>query len=167
MQISKEKLKKVLLHILVILLIIRLFFTPLYKEYKEKKEKFLKKVREYETTLVLKNKNTLISDDIINKVYSKEEISLIQTLLLGYVEDICKKNNIILSNFELVEPSTDGKVTEINIVLKLEGRPSQIIKFLNDIKKYPKILDVKNFEALETEQRYVFTVVLSTYRVEK
>lgn len=167
MQISREKLKKILLYVLIILLVIRFFFVPLYREYKEKKETLLRKVKAYENTLILQSKNPVVSDDLINRVYYKEEISLIQTLLVSYIEDFCKKNNIMLANFDLIEPSKYGQVTEINIALKLEGKPSQIIKFLDDIKRYPKILDVKNFEALETEHRYTFTIVLSTYRIEK
>lgn len=167
MQISREKLRKLLLYLLIILLVIRFFFVPLHREHKEKEETLMRTVKNYENALIIKSKSTIVSEDITNRVYSKEEISLIQTLLLSYIEDFCKKNNITIANFDLIEPSKYGQVTEINIALKLEGKPSQIIKFLDDIKRYPKILDVKNFEALETEHRYTFTIVLSTYRIEQ
>lgn len=169
MQISRETLKKILLHVLIIFVLLRLFFIPIYKEHNEKKEIFLKKVRDYKSAMILKqDSNFVISNNLIKKVfYSTEETTFIQTLLLSYVEDLCKKNNITISNFELNEPSLSGKISEISILLKLEGKPSQIIKFLNDLKTYSKILDIKNFELLETDRGYSFTVVLSTYRVEK
>ncbi|MEN2985925.1 MAG: hypothetical protein ABDH16_04640 [Thermodesulfovibrionaceae bacterium] len=128
----------------------------------------MKKIKNYETaTTLYKVSKPDSSNNLSSKVYTIEDTRYIQTLILNYVEDYCKKNNIVLLNYDIPEPSLESKISEINIVLKLEGKPSQIVGFLKDMKKYPKIVDIKSFEAIDMGNKYDFTVVLATYKVEK
>lgn len=167
MQFFSEKLKKIALYLIFILIIIKLVFIPLYEQNNEKKQTLAKKIKNYELTLILKeSSNKNISDQLINRIYSSEDnTALIQSSLLSYIEDYCKKNNITLLNYDIPDSLPEDKLTKINIVIKLEGKPSQIISFLETLRKYPKIIDIKSFDVTENQNKYEFTLVLSTYKI--
>lgn len=168
MQISREKIRKIAIYLLLILIVLRFLFVPQYREYSEKKELLSKKSKDYETALILSRDKILPSNhDLINKVFSTEEISYVQSLLLSYSEKLCSKHNLVLTHYDLLESSSEGTVREVNVSLNLEGKPSQILSFLSDLKRYPKFLDIKTFEASESQNRYLFKIVITTYKAEK
>lgn len=167
MQLLNENLKKIALYLIFILIIVKFVFIPLYEQNNEKKQTLAKKIKNYELTLILKESSSKdVSDQLINRIYSSEEsTALIQSSLLSFIEDYCKKNNITLLNYDIPDPLAEDKLTKINLVIQLEGKPSQIINFLETLRKYPKIIDISSFDATENQNKYEFTLVLSTYKI--
>lgn len=168
MQISRELTKKILLHLLALLILTRLLFYPMYNNYKEKKESLNTKLKNYRTAMILSQSAISPSSNyLIRKVFNKtDNVTYIQTLLLSFIQELCQTNNITMLHFEFNEPSIYDKVSEITISIKLEGQPSNMVNFLKNLETYHKIIDIKSFELLEVQSKYSSTIVLTTYRIE-
>jgi hypothetical protein len=168
MQIDRLKLKIYAIHIIVILVIIKFLFLPTYKNLQEKKDLLRKKIKNYESTIVLYKTEKIYQDyfTILDKLYRKEEnYRYIQIRFIKYLENYCNINGLILLNYDLPEPIAYGKITEIDVFAKMEGNPNSLANFIKELRKTPKLVDIKSLEISETEGgRYILTIIFSLYK---
>ncbi|MCM8819504.1 MAG: type 4a pilus biogenesis protein PilO [Candidatus Omnitrophica bacterium] len=166
MQVSRDELKKIALHLLLILIVVKLIFLPLNKMQKEKKELLAKKIKEYELTslLSINAKDTSLRDGFF---YKEETPNQVQITIYKYIEKYCRENGLRIINYDLPETAFTDALAEIPIILRIEGQMEQLLELLKRIKNYPKILDIQSFELTKTGNAYTCALVLVAYKLEK
>ncbi len=92
---------------------------------------------------------------------------MIQSALLSNIKSISQKNNISLVGYNLQDPIIHNQISEIPLIITLEGEPNKFIELLKALQKYPKLIDIKNLEIHPSENKYTLTITLTTYKIEK
>ena len=153
---SRDRIKILLLHGLILLAIGQWLIVPLQEMVEEERQL----QREYAETINIKQatleryrqqreaqlaspnqKGTLLS-----LVYSQTGNPVeLQSQILEEVIQKAQKEGLAVLNFELPEPGREKTFIKVPLVLRVNGLPKGLIAFSKSIKKMPKRLLVKQF----------------------
>lgn len=169
MQISRKTLKFYAILTLIWLILIRFIFYPSYNLYKKNKEQLNRNIKNYETMLIIHKEKLArnVNKESIENLLFNGDPTFIQAIMFGLIKDLSQQQGLQLMSYEVMEPVIKENLMEVPLLVQLEGNPSQVLNFLYKIRGYPKLIEVKSFEARETERNYQFTLVLVSYGLYK
>jgi len=154
---SRDRIKILLLHGLILLAIGQWLIVPLQgmveeqrqlqREYVEAiaiKQATLARSREQRETLVASSTQ---HDTLLSMVYAQADnpVALQSQILEGVIQK-AQKAGLSILNFELPEPGREKTFIKVPLVLRVNGLPKELIAFSESLKKMPKRLLVKQFD---------------------
>lgn len=173
----KKELKIIGLYVVIILTFLRFIAYPLYGAVGAKKTAF----DDYYATYVLKyrllensktqqkGKPVVDKKGLANSFYTKDvRFSNIQADVIETLIKLAEKKGLMVLDFEILEPAAGKNVSEIPVLLRLQGKIIDFIDILKSIEKADKTLSVKSLEinrAAGQDLRYFLTVTV--FRVER
>lgn len=173
----KKELKIIGLYVVIILVVLRIIAYPLYGAVAAKKNTF----NEYYDSYVLKyrliekskmeQKNKPVTDKqaLAKKFYTKDiRFSNIQADVIESMIKLVEKKGIIVLDFEMLEVAVGKNVSEVPVLIRLEGKTIDFIDILKSIEQGDKALWVKSLEinrAAGQDMRFFLT--MTAFRVER
>ena len=173
----KKELKIIGLYVVIILVLLRVLVYPLYGAVAEKKNIF----NEYYDSYVLqyrlfekskaqqKSKPAMDKKALAHDFYVKDvRFSYIQADVIEMLLKLAEKKGIMVLDFEILEPVVGKNVSEVSVLIRLEGKAIDFVDIFKSIEQGDKALRVKSLEinrAAGQEMRYFITV--TAFRVEK
>lgn len=173
----KKELKIIGLYIVVILALLRIVVFPLHgaltvkrNAFHEYYDSYILKYRLFERSKAQeKNKpatdmKMLFQDHYLKDVrFSTIQVDVVETLI-----KLAENKGIIVLDFEMLEPVLGKNVSEISVLIRLEGKVLNFNEVLKSIEQGEKALHVKSLEinnAAGQDMRYFLTV--TAFRVER
>jgi hypothetical protein len=173
----KKELKIIGLYVVVILTILRFIVYPLHGAVAAKKNAF----NEYYDSYVLKHrllerskieqkiKPAVDKKPLIHNFYSKDlRFSNIQADVIEALIKLAEKKGAVVLDFEMLEPVAGKNVSEVPVLIRLEGKAPDCIDILKSIEQNDKVLWVKSLEINRTSgQNLRYYLTITAFRVEK
>lgn len=94
-------------------------------------------------------------------------VPAIQSKTLRSVIEKAEKNGFTVLNFELPEAPTGKNITEVPLLVRLKGTPKALTNLLKDVKKMASLTEIKGLQIEKSGNECLFTITLTTYRVER
>ncbi|MEO5355982.1 MAG: GspMb/PilO family protein [Nitrospirae bacterium YQR-1] len=171
--ISKERMRKIGFFVIVLLTIARFGLFPLRSEVERKKSV----IEDYRVTYASKmellqryssvdmNDYPEVNQELSTLVFPKESNKTsVQTDVLKFITTTAESKHLNVSNFQMVEGSEGPVVTEVSVMVKVKGKPKQIIGFLREIQTHKPLVRIKNTEINQgSESEYSVKIVASGY----
>lgn len=105
--------------------------------------------------------------DAANAVYRKEyAYTEIQADLLQRIITDAEKLKLNVLSFELPDVAVSGHLSEVSVVIRLQGDLKAVISLLKDIETGQKALKTKHFEISKTGQDVIFLLTIAAFRAE-
>ncbi len=181
MQISifkRERLRIIGLYLIIILAILIFALSPLNNSVEEKKTLLNEYLETYRTKAMLVNKKKQV-DETVSKSISEQEKKLLTSLFpkdslnseiqiktLKAIIKSAKKNGLSMIDFQLPDYSVSKDLSEVSVLVRLQGMPDAIMRLLKDINKMKTLTDVKNFKLVRSAKQFILTLTLVTYKIE-
>ena|SRR5208337_1867868 len=177
---NRERLKIIGFYILAVFVIARIMITPLQHSLLEKKNV----LKEYEDTYKMrmlsyerykaqeKGKNRESAEAIekfLKSLYAGDvPFSTIQSEMVEKISALAEKEGLTLLSFEFPDPVSFKAVSEVPVVVRLNGQQKGVVALLGEIEKDSRTLVVKRFEDSKTGQYASQCVMtISAFRLEK
>jgi len=177
---NRERLKIIGFYILAAFVIARIMITPLQHSLQEKKNV----LKEYEDTYKMrmlsyerykaqeKGKNRESAGAIekfLKSLYAGDvPFSTIQSEMVEKISALAEKEGLTLLSFEFPDPVSFKAVSEVPVVVRLNGQQKGVVALLGEIEKDSRTLVVKRFEDSKTGQYASQCVMtISAFRLEK
>ncbi len=156
---SKERLKVIGFYVLAALIIGRVVITPLQHSLNDKKalldgyedaykmrmisfEKY--KSQENEKN---KEKAAAVETSFLNSLYGQDiPYTDLQADVVQKISDLAEKHKLAVSTFEFSDPTSLKSISEVPVILRMNGEQKGVIALLGEIEKSDKKLIVKRFE---------------------
>lgn len=176
---EKNKIRRIGLYTIIILVIIRFVYLPIdnslkgYKDALEEKiENYRLKESSYQNLLSKLSQTEKKEDRTLSKIVYHSDVSdaYIQTKLLEFSQQIIKKTKLELLTFEFPSSLEKEGVREISILLRIKGSPKDMFSFMESCKDFEKLVVIKSFENTrlsDADINMFFKVKLSTYKLNK
>lgn len=184
MQISifkRDRLKIIGICLIIMLIILRFAILPLNNSVKGKKANLNEYLETYRMKLMLAQRKKQVDETlkVSESAYEREEkifaslypkdshIIETQSETIKAITKSAEKNGLSMINFQIPERVVTEDLSEIYVVIRLEGMPNAIIGLLNDINEMKMITDVKHLQ-ISPNRKKLFTVQLTlvNYRIE-
>jgi len=137
-----------------------LLFEPAFNKWQFlNREAVAKKVRFEKSIRLLKNRDSIIKE--YNR-YARATKNV--SRILSYIESLADSLGIKTSNIRPGQAIEKGLYKEYNIELQIEGRFSEIMKFLSELIKPPTFVTLKKFDLRIVQENPDFfkgTIILS------
>jgi Tfp pilus assembly protein PilO len=173
---KKIEVKKIGIHIIIILALIRFLVYPLHSMLQEKKALLEERYESYRLKYQVfekqrkeqANEERVKKSDLSPPLFGKEvSYSNIQVEVLSFVQNIAERNGLTLVNFEMMEPLLGREISEIPVLIRLRGEAKPFIEILKTIEKSEKLLSIRSLEVTRGEPGMNFSLTLSSFRLEK
>ncbi|PIP09104.1 MAG: hypothetical protein COX51_00510, partial [Syntrophobacteraceae bacterium CG23_combo_of_CG06-09_8_20_14_all_50_8] len=101
-------------------------------------------------------------------VYQKEVGYFdIQADIVDMIGKFAEKKGLIMTNLEFPEPIPGKNVSEVPVILKLQGKMLDFIETLEIIEKTPRLLIVKGVDISRSGNDFSYSLTITALRVEK
>lgn len=169
--------KTVGIYLIIILAIMKFVLVPINNSLNAKKTVLNEYLDTYRTRSLIIQKH--ISTPETEKTGEEKErflklinpkdspVPAIQSKTLRSVIEKAEKNGLNVVNFELPDAATGKNITEVPVLLRVKGMPKALVGLLKDIKNLERLTDVKGIEIARSGDESIFTITLTTYRVER
>lgn len=177
MPVTKD-FKTVGVYLIIILAIMKFVLVPLNNSLNAKKIILNEYLDTYRTRSLTLQKHTSPAE--VDKTEGEEKerflklinpkdspVPAIQSKTLRSVIEKAEKNGLNVVNFELPDAATGKNITEVPVLLRVKGTPKALVGLLKDIKNLERLTDVKGIEIARSGDESIFTITLTTYRVER
>jgi Tfp pilus assembly protein PilO len=176
--IEKEKLRLLGIYVIVILMVLRFFVVPYSHSLQSKKELLESLVETYQSNTQrisnlenqkkVQQEETLLQIQLDKDFYPKSmPYTIIQVNLLKKLIEKAAKNKLDFVNFELPEVNTGKNVSQIKVVLRLNGEPKDFVNFLGSLNKLNKKTDITSLQITKAMQnKFLYTITFAVYRIE-
>jgi hypothetical protein len=91
----------------------------------------------------------------------------IQADMVDIIVKFTEAKGMVITNFEFPEPVFGKNVTEIPVVLRLQGKMLDFIEILKIIENNERLLKVKAVEINNRGKEYGYSLTITAFRVEK
>lgn len=168
--------KKIGIYLIILLALLRFWVYPFHHSLIEKKfvleelsESFRLKSQIFEKHKYHQNNFNIVGKDTLFPfVYEKEiPYSNIQVEVLGYLQELAEKNGLTFINFEMMEPVVSRGISEVPVLVRLKGPPGTFIEVLKGIEKGERLLVTKTLEITRSDPDLNFSLMVSSFRIEK
>lgn len=178
---SGINLKTAGLYLVAILVIFRFILLPLDSSINNRAVLLNEHTETYRARLAMlerqggqarvKGKNKASEEEdkkVIESLYPKDlPYTVIQSEMLMELMKEAEKEGLTVFNFELAEIAPGEALSEVSVVLRLNGFPQELIKFMGLLEKLPKKISLRAFQADKNAAQFLFTLTLTAYRVER
>lgn len=142
----------------------RILFTDLYETYQLKRQhserQGLEQARPAE--------RRLDKEAVASRLYEKDMIfSSIQADVLENMTKMVEKKGLTVRNFELLEATTGKTISEVPVIIRISGKPGDLLGVLSAIATDKKALVVRNLEMNRSGQDILLSLTLTAFRMEK
>lgn len=173
----KKELKTIGLYVVVILALLRIIVVPLHGAVAVKKNTFNEYYHSYVVKYRLvekikaqqKKKPATDKQALVHRFYRKDALfSTIQADMIEMLLKLAEKKGFNVLDFEMLEPAVGKDVSEVPVLIRMEGKAIDFIDILKSIAQGEKALQVKSLEinmATGQEMRYFLTI--TAFRVER
>jgi Tfp pilus assembly protein PilO len=114
----------------------------------------------------------------LNAPMSKEQIALhlygkamsfpsIQADMLRRIMTVAETKRLTVQNFEMLEPVTGKTVSEVPVLIRVSGKPEDLIDVLSTVGSGGKTVLVKSMEWNKSNKEMLLALTLATFRMEK
>jgi Tfp pilus assembly protein PilO len=177
--IDEKMFKAVGIYLIIILALIRFILYPLHASIAKEKIIF----NELNETYQFKLKHSAgqspdrqqpplpgrIDKEVIGRsLYDKAMLfSSIQADLLDVIIKTAEKKGLTVQNFEMPEATTGKVISEVPILVRLSGKPADILALLKSIASEDKALQIRSLEMNKSNQEMMLALTLVSFRMEK
>jgi Tfp pilus assembly protein PilO len=176
---KREKLKIIGFYALCALMLVRFLIAPLQHSLQEKKsllkeftetykmrtlslEKY--KVQEKETS----KKNAVDEDAFLKSLYAKNiPYSTLQSDVVRTISDLAEKQKLTLLSYEFSEPVALKNISEVPIVIRLQGEQKGIVALLRELEKVDKKFVLRRFENAKNGAVSICYMTVAAFRMER
>jgi len=173
---NREGIKIISIYILSILLISKLAVVPLYNSVKSKKAVLNEYKETYKMRVLAleryKSEKKDIQTDTKGKalkvVYPKDvKYPAIQSEVLNKIIGTAEKKGMTVLSFELPDIVLSKQVSEVQVLIRIKGTLRMFNGVIKDMDGWDKTIKFKQFETSRSGQDFIFTMLLSVFRIEK
>jgi Tfp pilus assembly protein PilO len=176
--IDQKTLKMIGVYIILLLAIFRFAVYPLQDSvgkgkiiFTELNDAFQLKVRHLERRgqdMQKPVKSWTDKDVILPYLYEKGmPFSAVQTDILENVIKSVEKKGLVVQNFEILEPVTGKTISEVPFVIRMSGKPINVLQVLQTIVSEGKFLEIKTLEINKSGPELLLNLNLTVFRSEK
>ncbi len=172
----QKELRTIGIYVLVILALARLLVYPLHQAVAEKKLLLDERYNSYKMQYQLLERQRgeqggkmVVDKDVISRyLYDKRErVSHIQADVLENFIKMADKKGVNILDFEVLEPVAGKNVSEVPVLVRLEGKPLECIDILKAVEQWDKALKVKSVEINRAGQGLRLFLTMNAFRAEK
>jgi hypothetical protein len=173
---KNEWIKITGVYILSILLILKLAIVPLYNSVKSKKAVLNEYKETYKMRVLALERYKSEKKDIqpdtggaaLKAVYPKDaNYTDIQSEILNKIIGAAEKKGMTVLTFELPDIVLAKKLSEVQVLIRIKGTLRMFNDLLKEMDGWDKTIKFKQFETARSGQDFVFTMLLSVFRIEK
>ena len=155
---NRERLKVIGFYVLAALIIWRVVITPLQHSLREKKAL----LNEYQDTYKMrmlsfekykeqekgKNKESaLVDEGFLKSLYGRDiSYSELQSDVVEKISVLAGKEGLTIMNFDFAEPTSLKAISEVPVVIRLNGEQKGIVALLREMEKDNMKLVVRRFD---------------------
>lgn len=172
---TQKNIRMIGLYIVVILVLIRFLIYPLHGAIAGKKvvldelyDSFKLKSR------MIRQQDTIRVGPAVDKevlspyVYQKGVgYSYIQADILERVTKSAEERGLTVLNFEMPETAPGKNISEVPVVIRLQGKPLSFVETLEMIRKKGKLLIIKSTEISKSGLTFQYSLTISAFRLER
>ena len=172
----QKELRMIGIYIVVILALARLLVYPLHQAVAEKKLLLAERYNSYKMQYQLLERQRgerggkmVVDKEVISRyLYDKgERVSHIQADVLENFIKMADKKGVNVLDFEVLEPVTGKNISEVPVLVRLEGKPMDCIDILKAVEQGDKVLKVKSVEINSAGQNLRLFLTMNAFRAEK
>jgi hypothetical protein len=176
MPVIVKDLKTLGVYLIVILAILKFALIPLDSSLKTKRAILNEYIDTYRMRSYMQGKhvpapeaNISVEEErrLLKLIAHKESpIPAIQSETLESVIKKAEKNGLTVVNFELPDAARGKNITGVSVLLRVKGMPKALVGLLKEIKTMERLTDVRAIETAKSGDEFIFTITLTTYRME-
>jgi len=171
-------LKTIGVYFIIILALIRFIIYPLHDAVAKKKIIFNEMNETYELKERQLARRTLDQQKPLKSSMGKEAIapylydkgmpfSSIHAEVLEGIIKVVEKRGLVVQSFEMLEPAVGKTVSEVSVLLRLSGKPQDVLEALKIITSEGKIVQIKSLEMSKRGGELALSLTLAAFRMEK
>ena len=179
---SRDRLKIIGFYVLAALIIARVVIMPLQHSLSEKKtllneyeDAYRMRMLSFEKYKALekeKNKESTaaaVEEGFLKSLYAADiPYSTLQADVVEKISALAEKNGLAIMNFEFAEPTVVKSISEVPVILRVNGEQKGVVALLREIEKDNRKLAVKRFEDTKTgPYSSQCAITISAFRLEK
>jgi len=142
----------------------KVIFNELHDAYQLKSQQFARLSKEPPKTTQVRMEKEAVASYLFEK---GTPFSNIQAGFLDVLIKAAEKKGLVVQNFEMLDPTVGQTISEIPVIIRISGKPKDIIDFLQWIKTEKKAIQIKSFEMNKSNQEFLMVLTLLTFRMEK
>ena len=164
------------IYVVVILALARLLVYPLHQAVAEKKLLLDERYNSYKIQYQLLERQRgerggkiVVDKEVISRhLYDKGvRVSHIQADVLENFIKLADKKGVNILDFEVLEPVAGKNVSEVPVLVRLEGKPLECMDILKAVEQGDKVLRVKSVEINRAGQDLRLFLTMNAFRAEK
>ena len=174
---KRQQITEVAVYVVTILIIVRVIIVPLYGSVKAKKALLEEYTANYATRLSAverhkaENKtDTDASDEKsqLKGLYPKDlPYASIQSDLLAQFIEVAEKKGMTVLSFEMPEPATTKNLSEVPVLVRLQGTPLMFKEILKALDEWEKPIRFKQLEITAAARAFTVSLTMSVFRLER
>jgi len=142
----------------------KIIFNELYETCELKEQHFARRNLDQQKPL----KSRMDKETIAPYLYEKEiPFSSIHAGILEGIIKVAEKKGLVVQNFEMLEPASGKTVSEVPVLLRMSGKPLDMLDVLKTITAQGKIIQIKSLEINKSSGEIVLSLTLVAFRMEK
>jgi|SRR5262245_20466081 len=163
-------------YLLVLLIVIRFLIMPLNSAAKQKKSLLAERQELYATEQSLLQRQLRQEvgrfkwdDETLARLsYRKNvpDLAIQADLVKGLIE-AAEKKGLTLVNYEFPDVVRDKEVSEVGVILRLQGQPRGLVDLLKAIEDFPKPLRIKSMESSKSGADVTFVLTIAAFKIEE
>jgi len=173
---KQQTIRLIGLYIVVILTLLRFLVYPLnaalagkkavlaeqYAAYESRKQLFARQAAEHAGKPVVDNTSAFA------RLYDKGDgYFSIQSDIFEGIRKFIEKKGLTIVNYELPEPVAGKNVSEVFVVLKLQGKMFDFIETLRMLEEGKRFLRIKVMDINKSGNDFIYSLTIIALRVEK
>ncbi len=174
---KREDLTEAAIYVVIVLIILRLVIVPLYGSLKTKKAlvdeyvtTYAKRVDALEKRKSEQKVEQKVEDDkgVLKGLYAKNlPYSSIQSDFLARFIDEATKKGMTVTSFEMPEPTAGKIITEVPVIVRLQGTPLMLKETLKILDGWDKAVRFRQFETASATKTFNVNLTMVLFRVER
>ena len=142
----------------------KIIFNELYETCELKEQHFARRNLDQQKLL----KSRMDKETIAPYFYEKEmSFSSIHADILEGIIKVAEKKGLVVQNFEMLEPASGKTISEVPVLLRMSGKPLDMLAMLKIITAKGKIIQLKSLELNNKSGEIAFSMTLAAFRIEK
>ena len=142
----------------------KIIFNELYETCELKEQHFARRNLDQQKLF----KSRMDKETIAPYFYEKGmPFSSIHADILEGIIKIAEKKGLVVQNFEMQEPASGKTVSEVPVLLRMSGKPLDMLDVLKTITAKGKIIQIKSLEINKSSGEIVLSLTLVAFRMEK
>jgi Tfp pilus assembly protein PilO len=176
--IEPGMLKMIGVYVIIILALVRFIVYPLHNSVAKEKIIF----SEIHETYQLKEhylerhtsdkqrpvKTRIDKDAVAPYLYEKGmTFPSIQADVIENIMKLAEKKSLTVQNFEMLEPVGGKNISEVPILIRLSGKPMDMLDAVKSIVSEGKVVQIKSLEMAKSNPDFLLALTINAFRIEK